>query len=396
MCRDNDEADHTPNKDFLDDYVAMAPLEGNSFAIDTVQVHTFLVSFASGNDTAEAKIQGLQRQNDGRETFKRLVEHYEGVGIHAIDIGEADEVIRSLIYAGENPPHMWWAEFEKRLTRAFNAYVKREGCIVHWDSIEIRILVDKIKADFLIPTKAQLEIKLSQTPMTITYDQALFCNMVNQKHPPQMGAAQNRVRRNVNKATTGQSGRVNRGGFGRVGRGVRLGGRGGRGTPRQTRTADSRTITLTDGTQIEYHASFNFPRHIFMKMRPEDKETSRRERQNYNDNCRSRAEIQELRSQVQELGGTVVTHNSPPTDTVSVLQRSQVSQRTTNNSTSNNSIMGGRNEQAHNRQIRRAGAVTTQCHLVSHHGAIRPRIQLPTTNAIRMLTLAVLAKTSLC
>ena len=109
----------------------MAPLEGNSFAIDTVQVHTFLVNFVSGNDTAEAKIQGLQRQNDGREAFKRLVEHYEGVGIHAIDIREADEVIKSLFYAGEKPPHMWWAEFEKRLTRAFNAYVKREGRIVH-------------------------------------------------------------------------------------------------------------------------------------------------------------------------------------------------------------------------------------------------------------------------
>ena len=146
---------------------------------------------------------------------------------------------------------------------------------------EIRMLVDKIKADFLIPTKAELEIELLQTPMTITYDQAiaLFRNMVNQKHPPQMGATQNRVRCNVNKATTGQSGRANRGGFGRGGRGGRRRRRGGRGTPRQTRT-DSRTITLTDGTQKEYHVFFYFPRHIFMKMRPEDKETLWREREN--------------------------------------------------------------------------------------------------------------------
>ncbi|KAI2511632.1 hypothetical protein MHU86_2698 [Fragilaria crotonensis] len=93
----------------------MAPLEGDSYAIDTVQVHTFLVNFVSGNDTAEAKIQGLPRPNDGRDAFKRLVEHYEGVGIHAIDIREADEVIKSLFYAGEKPPHMWWSEFEKGL-----------------------------------------------------------------------------------------------------------------------------------------------------------------------------------------------------------------------------------------------------------------------------------------
>ena len=75
VCCDKDEADEMPNDDFLDDYVAMAPLAGDSYAIDSVQVHTFLVNFVSGNDTAEAKIQGLQRPNDGREAYKRLVEH---------------------------------------------------------------------------------------------------------------------------------------------------------------------------------------------------------------------------------------------------------------------------------------------------------------------------------
>ena len=149
ICRENDLSDPlAANDDFLDDYVANAPLEGDSYAIDSVQVHTFLLNFVTGNDTAEAKIQGLQRPNDGREAFKRLVEHYEGVGIHAIDIREADEVLKTLFYAGEKPPHMWWSEFEKRLTRAFNAYVKREGRIVHSDSMKIRMLLDKIKADF--------------------------------------------------------------------------------------------------------------------------------------------------------------------------------------------------------------------------------------------------------
>jgi hypothetical protein len=215
ICRVKEEADATPNEDFLDDYVAMAPLDGESYAIDTVQVHTFLVNFVSGNDTAEAKIQGLQRPNDGREAFKRLIKHYEGVGIHAIDIREADEVLKNLFYAGEKPPHMWWSEFEKRLTRAFNAYVKREGRIVHSDSMKILMLIDKVKAEFLTPTKAQLEIELSRTPMTVTYDQALslFRNMVNQKHPPQMGAAQNRTRRNIIEVSLGR-GRGTRGGFG--------------------------------------------------------------------------------------------------------------------------------------------------------------------------------------
>ena len=120
------EADPIPNDNFFDDYILMAPLEGDSYAIDTVQVHTFLVNFVSGNNTAEAKTQGLPRPNDGRDAFKQLVEHYEGVSIHAKDIREADKVIKNLFCAGEKPPHMWWSEFEKHLTRAFNAQVKRE------------------------------------------------------------------------------------------------------------------------------------------------------------------------------------------------------------------------------------------------------------------------------
>jgi hypothetical protein len=103
ICREKDEPGMTTNEDFLDDYIERAPLEGDSYAIDSVQVHTFLVNFLSGNDISEAKIQGLQRPNDGREAFKRLMEHYEGVGIHAVDIREADKVIRTLFYAGDNP-----------------------------------------------------------------------------------------------------------------------------------------------------------------------------------------------------------------------------------------------------------------------------------------------------
>ena len=322
-----------------------------------------MFNFVAGNDTAEAKIQGLQRVNDGREAYKRLVEHYEGVGIHAIDIREADEVIKNLFYAGEKPPHMWWAEFEKRLTRAFNAYVKREGRVVHSDSMKIRMLIDKIKADFLTPTKAQLEIELSRTPMTVTYEQsiALFRNMVNQKHPPQMGAAQYRVRRNINETSTGRGGRnQGRGGFGRGGRGGRGTGRGGRGAQR-TRS-DSRFITLTDGSQIEYHPSFSFPRHVYLKFKPEDKETLRRERSAYNETRRNRTEIKELKSQISGQSPSL----APPPDNVSVSQHSQVSQMTTGQS-----VMGGRNEQAQNQQNRRISAVTTQRHVRSSTSLFR-------------------------
>jgi hypothetical protein len=75
-----------------------------------------------------------------------------------------------------------------------------------------------------------------------------------------MNTATNRTRRHVNEVSTGRDSR-GRGGGGRGGRG----GRHGRGV--------NRMITLTDGTQIEYHASFNFPREVYLKMKQEDNDT---------------------------------------------------------------------------------------------------------------------------
>ena len=45
VCIEKDEPDETPNDNFLDNYVAMIHLEGDSYAIDTMQVHTFLANF---------------------------------------------------------------------------------------------------------------------------------------------------------------------------------------------------------------------------------------------------------------------------------------------------------------------------------------------------------------
>jgi hypothetical protein len=96
FCCEKDDAHDTPHDNFFDNQVTMAPLVlGDSYAIDTVQVHTSLVKFVSGKDTAEAKIQGLQCQSDGRKAFKQLIEYHENVDIHAIDIHEADEVLEN-------------------------------------------------------------------------------------------------------------------------------------------------------------------------------------------------------------------------------------------------------------------------------------------------------------
>ena len=49
--------DLTLNKDFMDDYVAMADLTGAALEVDRTEVHMYLVKFINGNNTAESKTQ---------------------------------------------------------------------------------------------------------------------------------------------------------------------------------------------------------------------------------------------------------------------------------------------------------------------------------------------------
>eukprot|EP00978_Attheya_sp_CCMP212_P000984 scaffold2058_cov57-Attheya_sp.AAC.1 len=130
--------------------------------------------------------------------------HYKGIGVYAVDITKADNDLQTLFYAGEKPPHMWWEEFEKRLTRVFTTYVKKEARVVHSEDMKLRTLLSKIKADFLKPTKASIETELTAIPMVMTYSRALlwFRNEVSKIHPPQMNNQS--TCRNINQVDSGR------------------------------------------------------------------------------------------------------------------------------------------------------------------------------------------------
>jgi hypothetical protein len=175
-----------------------------------------------------------------------------------------------------------------------------QGWVVHSQEMKLRILLTKVTADFLMPTKAGIGIDLARIPTTLTYEQALaaFRNEVNRKFPPQMSSTI-QARCNINEVGRGRG----RGGrFGRGQQGGRdRGGRGGRGNnrnrPQKTRN-DSTYITLQDGQEIEYHASFHFAPPIFNKMKEADRDQMQRERKEYN---RQKGQNQDQSRQIQEL-----------------------------------------------------------------------------------------------
>ena len=349
ICRKSDTPIPTPNPDFLDDYVAMAPLTGEAFTIDAAEVYTLIVKFIAGNELAESKILQHAATSNGREAFESLVAHYEGVGLHSVDIIKADETLQSLFYSGEKRPHMWWDEFERN--EAFISYDKKELRVVHSNEMKLRILIKKIGADFLANTKAGIGIELAKPIVTMTYEQALtsFRNEVNTKHPPGL-SHKYKSKRNINEIESGNRprGRGRGRSGGRGGRGGR-GDRGGYGRPKRTRD-DSSYITLTDGREIEYHPSFRFPAEIFNKMKNEDREMMKQQRESYKRKrsvqaVATAAAMAALQNQ-QNPPGTIATPNAAAGSV-----QSQISQLTGQQST----MMGGRNERTTQNQNQNRG-----------------------------------------
>ena len=77
ICRDNEVADPIAHTDFIENYVSMAALSGATFAVDSAELHTYIVNFISGNNTTESKIQAHTDDNDGRRDFIALKAHYQ-------------------------------------------------------------------------------------------------------------------------------------------------------------------------------------------------------------------------------------------------------------------------------------------------------------------------------
>jgi len=337
VIRDNENSTLVNNGDLLDMYVAGAPLNGEAYRVDANEVHTYIVSFIAGNETAEAKILPHQIECDGRKDFLALCEHYEGVGIHAIDITKADQIIDALYYQGEKRPYMWWEEFEKQLSMAFVVYDRREGRQVYSDEMKLRILCRKVNADFLQHIRASIDIEINKPTVTMTYQQALanFRNEVNRRFPPDVSSKNNRTSRRISQVN-GRGGRGRSGGRGR-GRGA-PGGRGNQNNNKRNRH-DARFIVDTQGKRMEVHPAYQFSSDEWSRIPREVQQQLISERQAYkNSRQRTGTNPSDNRSTISEI----------TTDQRSINQTGTNSGGGATTVTFDNSgggtIMGGRNE----------------------------------------------------
>ena len=69
---------------------------------------------------------------------------------------------------------MYWGKFEKDLKYAYSVLDRRHNRQVYDDEQKLRSLLnERIKADFLATTLANLKIQLGNQPMVLTFDSAL-------------------------------------------------------------------------------------------------------------------------------------------------------------------------------------------------------------------------------
>ena len=92
-------------------------------------------------------------ENNGRPDFIVLNDHYEGVGVHVVNVVQADKALSDFSYSGEKRPHMWWDVFERQLTDVLNTYDCLEKRSVHSNDTRLRILNRNILAYFPQATK---------------------------------------------------------------------------------------------------------------------------------------------------------------------------------------------------------------------------------------------------
>lgn len=372
VVRENPNSDPTPRQNFLEEYVAMAPLHGPAFVNDSKKVLDYLNQFIVGHDVAEGAAEPVRATNDGRIVFQAIEGKFEGTGVLQNKRAKAETMIDTLYYTGENK-YMPWEKFETEITKAYAIVDRAEGRQVHSDEMKLRKLQkDRIRADFLKVNHSTIEARCAEIPMTMTFDTAIsvYRNAVQGKFPQgrtgtnssgrRQAAEINRNRSN-NQGNDGNRGNFH-GGHGRGG-GQRNRNGGGRGSGRPRNHPDQETIVLQNGQHIKYHPSYNFTPDEMRNMTSGQRNRLTRERQEYRErngrggrltNRERDSQIAELRSVVSSLRGDRTNrgdgdsnHEDVPdqveTETVNQSQISQVSIG------SSGSGMGGRNRQARRR-----------------------------------------------
>ncbi|CAJ1937394.1 unnamed protein product [Cylindrotheca closterium] len=328
IVRMNDAGILTLHKDCLEIYINMTPHIGKAYVMDNAKVLVLLSKFTE----AEATLQAINIAGNGREAFKALRTHYDGKGILASNIVEAEHTIKELCYVGEKPK-MNWSMFEQMLKKACAACDKHEGREVHSDAMKLHSLESKVTAPFLQLNKTAIDTEIGRRPMLMTFTTALqiYGTAVRETFPQGTSNATDRGR--YLSETRADNNR-----------------------DRSRSRNDGGGNKRRNGEKIWYHPSYHFsPTHL-QAFANKQRERITKERAAYRESqglpatrtTRQAAQTQQVEMQLAELRAEVASmkSNNVPA-TIPAEAATQISHVTMG--TAGSTAMGGRNQQASGR-----------------------------------------------
>jgi hypothetical protein len=113
---------HTLHLPYLEQLEVTAPLDGDVYKADNTRVQLLLASHIDPkNDGVNAMLRQSKSSGDGRADWVNLCVKYEGQGLNAISLNDADRTIRTLTY-DKDTSQQTFEMFTGKLQKAFNAF----------------------------------------------------------------------------------------------------------------------------------------------------------------------------------------------------------------------------------------------------------------------------------
>ena len=113
---------HTQHLPYLEQLEVTAPLRGDAYTADNAQVQLLLASHIDPkNDGVNAMLRQSKNSGDGRADWVNLCIKYEGQGLNAISLNDADRTIRTLLY-DKDTSQQTFETFTGKLQKAYNAF----------------------------------------------------------------------------------------------------------------------------------------------------------------------------------------------------------------------------------------------------------------------------------
>ena len=183
VARDNEATITRPNANLLDGYVYRTLFTGRSLSSYASKLHSYIVRLIYKKSVADQKILPYKDSSGSRINFMSLKEYYEDIGDKPKYIFTAERKLQDIYYSGEKPPHMWWVSFEVSITNVFDVINKGARRQVHMDEMKLKLLNLKMKADYLVSMKINIDMQMNMVPKSMTYASTLvtYRNTVNNK-----------------------------------------------------------------------------------------------------------------------------------------------------------------------------------------------------------------------